>query len=1260
MVKSNLAYLRGKTAVGGNAPAVTLSPREARLPVEDAAGLAPSKQCIEHHYIADDGSDTTSVAGSTASQIALGLGRTPTRGEALLQDMLAQEAAEAHRAALEQAAMTMAMVESLREEIAELDDRDKAPAQPVPVLEHQVLTDSFLFRTLVGETGQPQPLSGQTLATTLLTEAVEHCSGVEICAMPAALRRPADHVFGTHQPVAQSDFAALWTNFFWEQSSPRTDKEVEDMRTLLAAVFATCPDGLAILEGMKLRLLASRHCEGLEGLREEAEKPIPSWETAASGEEAFKFGQASYKRQVLRWVAGLNHEEDEVSEFEAMLHWILNIPMYGQEMHGINPKAAESKSQPAACPTIVEIRLQELQEVVANPDATDEQKQNAADQGQVAALALAEQLQERIRAEDEAPPHDPGNAEGVEGKPESMSAAENLRLEIQTIKEKLVETEHDLATLAAGPPGANAEHEPARQAVHTFIALHAHIGAEAVQEGLKSWSAACELAPRDAAIMSAKEKKVSSTASYATISSVSSLRLIKNQGGPGELRRQWQAACTANQVRDAKEASEGLKRERLARQERQQSPAGGNAPAAAESDQGLPESSQASVASIATSAATRSSASSGFGMLQVDGLAARSGDSAPPLFDNEDGRLATEGEGPPPMFLENWMDFAVKPEFLPSTPIPEKVIFQGKEEAATGWHYNLNGANFTEWKPAQTRWEREANTPWNFAALEEPPAGGNAPAAVQSDRWKRTAFMRFGFTERRDMVRNAGMGMAPPTPDSGENLPPHREWTEEELANDDLWMLCKQNGIPMYLLGEEYNMKAENINGPRFNDEQHEAHRLRIGKATDFASGTTLQQEMSRKPGLVDKGFGSADLLLRARASSPAMEHWAHCVNGFRVSSSIIDKLRNVLMHWTDATLYMIDPDVARCDLHDRSSFENAPCAEQRQEHFIWWFGVLNLSARRLAQLLGGSKGTPTPEATCEWLVMAARHLRRLWFPVNTMPVYSVRELLEINALLPHPLAVRTEVEALWLGYRSQKYEQDLSSEDVAEGLREGKLILPNIKGAYHTPREMKFMRKKDKKITKDHLQVFQYANFWRGSEESWIQQVPLRAFRGTEANPLGNALWESDPLPGGYYLHRVRSEFEQQADAGRENAARKRREKDEAIAAGTYVPEPVSTLTRKERRAGDLTRPRMSGKLNAVDEGPEIDAEPTLPEELTEKFRMGEGETWSTVLAPVSEAHEDDKDSIAPDPEEDMERIAAEGKARSRSRGRIRRAPPP
>ena len=611
------------------------------------------------------------------------------------------------------------------------------------------------------------------------------------------------------------------------------------------------------------------------------------------------------------------------------------------------------------------------------------------------------------------------------------------------------------------------------------------------------------------------------------------------------------------------------------------------------------------------------------------------------------------------MFLENWMDFAVKPEFLPSTPIPEKVIFQGKEEAATGWHYNLNGANFTEWKPAQTRWE-QANTPWNFAALEEPPAGGNAPAAVQSDQWKRTAFMRFGFTERRDMVRNAGMGMAPPTPDSGENLPPHREWTEEELADDDLWTLCKQNGIPMYLLGEEYNMKAENINGPRFNDEQHEAHRLRIGKATNFASGTTLQQEMSRKPGLVDKGFGSADLFLRARASSPAMEHWAHCVNGFRVSSSIIDKVRNVLMHWTDANVYMIDPDVARCDLHDRSSFENAPCAEQRQEHFIWWFGVLNLSARRLAQLLGGSKGTPTPEATCEWLVMAARHLRRLWFPVNTMPVYSVRELLEINALLPHPLAVRTEVEALWLGYRSQKYEQDLSSEDVAEGLREGKLILPSIEGAYHTPRKMKFIRKKDKKITKDHLQVFQYANFWRGSEESWIQQVPLRAFRGTEANPLGNALRESDPLPGGYYLHRVRSEFEQQADAGRENAERKRREKDEAIAAGTYVPEPVSTLTRKERRAGDLTRPRMSGKLHAVDEGPEIDAEPTLPEELTEKFRMGEGETWSTVLAPVSEAHEDDKDSIAPDPEENMERIAAESKARSRSRGRIRRAPPP
>ena len=85
-----------------------------------------------------------------------------------------------------------------------------------------------------------------------------------------------------------------------------------------------------------------------------------------------------------------------------------------------------------------------------------------------------------------------------------------------------------------------------------------------------------------------------------------------------------------------------------------------------------------------------------------------------------------------------------------------------------------------------------------------------------------------------------------------------------------------------------------------------------------------------------------------------------------------------------------------------------------------------------------------------------------------------------------------------------------------------------------------------------------------------------------------------------------------------------------------------------------------MSGKLHAVDEGPEIDAEPTLPEELTEKFRMGEGETWSTVLAPVSEAHEDDKDSIAPDPEENMERIAAESKARSRSRGRIRRAPPP
>ena len=82
---------------------------------------------------------------------------------------------------------------------------------------------------------------------------------------------------------------------------------------------------------------------------------------------------------------------------------------------------------------------------------------------------------------------------------------------------------------------------------------------------------------------------------------------------------------------------------------------------------------------------------------------------------------------------------------------------------------------------------------------------------------------------------------------------------------------------------------------------------------------------------------------------------------------------------------------------------------------------MLTISARKLMALLGGDKGTPTEHAVCEWLVEAARHFRRTWFPWKSMPAGTVQDFLDITDALPHPLAVKTELKALFLGYLSQK-----------------------------------------------------------------------------------------------------------------------------------------------------------------------------------------------------------------------------------------------
>lgn len=243
------------------------------------------------------------------------------------------------------------------------------------------------------------------------------------------------------------------------------------------------------------------------------------------------------------------------------------------------------------------------------------------------------------------------------------------------------------------------------------------------------------------------------------------------------------------------------------------------------------------------------------------------------------------------------LDLVIQPVFMPSTPIPRKVEFRGQMISPTGYHFGRNGAPFHEWTPAQTVGESTADTEWDYMSSSDPPL--DRPD-IQEDRWKRAAFMRFGFTDRRDMATNAGRDAEPPIPDSGGSLPPNREWKEKDLADDALWALFKRNIIPMYLLGRGYGVKAENINSAAFDAEQREAHRLRVGQVSDFAQGTTLQQEISRKTGLVDKRFGSADLMIFAHASSMAMAIWACCDQGFRISFTTIDALRNVLMHWTD------------------------------------------------------------------------------------------------------------------------------------------------------------------------------------------------------------------------------------------------------------------------------------------------------------------------------------------------------------------------
>ena len=216
---------------------------------------------------------------------------------------------------------------------------------------------------------------------------------------------------------------------------------------------------------------------------------------------------------------------------------------------------AEHKTRPEACPTMVELRMQELSQAVADTEASDEKKAEAADSGQVAAFAIAEQLQERVRAAEVASLSALGNAEGGDDQLSEISQGENLRKEIKVLEDKLEEAAGNLATLAAGPPEGNANYGPALQAVHTLIEFRIHFSPEALAPGVPSWSAACDLAPEDFAIMRGEKKPVGSAASFATNASLSSTQLLRTSGGHATLNREWKAACTANQVKEAKDAA---------------------------------------------------------------------------------------------------------------------------------------------------------------------------------------------------------------------------------------------------------------------------------------------------------------------------------------------------------------------------------------------------------------------------------------------------------------------------------------------------------------------------------------------------------------------------------------------------------------------------------------------------------------------------------------------------------------------------------
>ena len=216
---------------------------------------------------------------------------------------------------------------------------------------------------------------------------------------------------------------------------------------------------------------------------------------------------------------------------------------------------------------------------------------------------------------------------------------------------------------------------------------------------------------------------------------------------------------------------------------------------------------------MASSLISQIAASSGYGLLQVGAPLVEGEDTGPVAIDEEGGHLAQEPEGPPAMFIKKWQDLVIQPVFMPSTLIPRKVKFRSQMISPTGYHFGRNGAPFHEWTPAQTVGESTADTEWDYTSSSDPPAD---KPEIQEDRWKRAAYMRFGFTDRRDMATNAGRDAEPPTPDSGGSLPPNRECKETDLADDPLWAFFKQNNIPMYFLGRDYDMKAENINSAAF------------------------------------------------------------------------------------------------------------------------------------------------------------------------------------------------------------------------------------------------------------------------------------------------------------------------------------------------------------------------------------------------------------------------------------------------------------